>query len=70
MRGMARELGVSDYTIRNIVKTNLKAKSFAQNQKFLLTDRLKMFRLERCRKILNQFKKKTPIVLFTCPVCM
>ena len=65
MRGMARELGVSDFTIRKIVKCNLKSKSFARNQKFLLTDRLKTSRLERCRKILAQFKKKTPIVLFT-----
>jgi transposase len=65
MRGMARDLNVSEKTVRRIVKKNLKAKSFARNQKFLLTDRIKISRLERCKKIMNQLKKKTPIILFT-----
>ena len=64
MRGMARDLNVSEKTVRRIVKKNLKAKSFARNQKFLLTDRIKISRLERCKKILNKLKKKTPIILF------
>ena len=33
MRGMARDLNVSEKTVRRIVKKNLKAKSFARNQK-------------------------------------
>ena len=65
MRGMARDLNVSEKTVRRIVKDKLKAKSFARNQKFLLTDRIKTTRLDRCKKILNQMKKKTPIILFT-----
>ena len=65
MRGMARDLNLSEKTVRRIVKKNLKAKSFAQNQKFLLTDRIKKARLDRCKKILNKLKKKTPIILFT-----
>jgi transposase len=65
MRGMARELGMSEFTIRSVVKKNLKCKSFARNQKFLLTDRIKISRLDRCKKILNKMKKKTPIILFT-----
>ena len=65
MRGMARDLNVSEKTVRRIVKKNLKAKSFARNQKFLLTDRIKISRLERCEKILNKLKKKMPIILFT-----
>lgn len=65
MRGMARELGVAHNTIRKIAHNKLKSKSFTRNQKFLLTDCLKMSRLKCCQKILSQLKKKTPIILYT-----
>jgi inhibitor of nuclear factor kappa-B kinase subunit alpha len=65
MRGMAKELNVSEFSIRKIVKQELGAKSFARTQKFLLTDRLKALRLERCKAILAILKKKTPVILFS-----
>ena len=44
----ARDLGVSDWTIQNVVKKKLSDWSLAKNQKFLLTDLLKTSRLKRC----------------------
>jgi hypothetical protein len=40
MRGMAKELNVSEASIRRVFKYKLNARSFARTQKFLLTDRL------------------------------
>ena len=44
--------------IWRIVKKNLKSKSFAPNQKFLLGDQIIESRLDRCKEILNHLKKK------------
>lgn len=65
MRGMAREVGVSEFTIRKVVKERLGTRSLARTPNFLLTDRLKGLRLERSRRILNVLKKKTPNILFS-----
>ena len=65
MRGMARELGVSEHTVRNVVKKKLGARSLARTKKFLLSDRLKALRVERCNKILAILKKKKQIILFS-----
>jgi hypothetical protein len=65
MRGMAKELNVSKASIRGVVKNKLKARSFARTQKFQLTDCLKALRLERCKKILANLKKRSPIILFS-----
>lgn len=65
MRAMASEFNVSDHTIRRIVRDKLGGKSRARTQKFLLTARLKDLRLKRCKKILWQLKKKTPVILFS-----
>ena len=46
--------------VQRIVKKNLKSKSFTPNQKFLLMDQFKESRLDRCKKILNQLRKKCP----------
>jgi transposase len=65
MRGMAKELKVSEHTIRNIVKKKIKALSLARSKRFLLTDRLRSLRLERCKRILAMMKKRSPVILFT-----
>jgi hypothetical protein len=65
MRGMAKDLKVSEWTIRNIVKTKLGARSLARTKRCLLSERLKTLRLERSKKILQILKKKTPIILFS-----
>ena len=65
MRGMAKELKVSEHTVRNIVKKKIKARSLARSKRFLLTDRLRSLRLERCKRILAMMKKRSPVILFT-----
>jgi inhibitor of nuclear factor kappa-B kinase subunit alpha len=65
MRGMAKDLKVSEWTIRNVVKNKLGARSLARTKRFLLSDRLKASRLERSKKILHILKRNTPIILFS-----
>jgi len=65
MRGMAKELNVSEFTVRSIVKKKIGAKSLSRTKIFLLTDRLKALKLERSKKLLWILKKKMPIILFT-----
>ena len=65
MRRIARDVGVSDWSIRKIVKDRLKARSLARTKRFLLTDSLKSSRLDRCKKILQALKKKMPVILFS-----
>ena len=65
MRGMARELGVSEHTVRNVVKKKLGARSLARTKKFLLSERLKALRVERCNKLLAILKKKKQVILFS-----
>jgi len=65
MRAMAKDLKVSEWTVRNIVKNKLGARSLARTSRFLLTERLKSLRLERCKKLLWILKKNTPVILFT-----
>lgn len=64
MRMIARETGVLDYSIRKAVR-KLGARSLVRTSKFLLTDCLKMLRLNRCKQILNLLKMKAPVILYT-----
>ena len=65
MRGMAKDMKVSEWTVRNVVKNKLRARSLARTNRFLLSDRLKALRLERSKQILAILKKKTPIIMFS-----
>ena len=65
MRGMAKDFNVSEWTIQNIIKNKLGARSLARTHRFLLTNGLKALRLERCKKLLWILKKNTPIILFS-----
>jgi hypothetical protein len=62
---MARDMNVSDWTVRNVVNNKLGSRSLSRMQRFLLTDRLKALRLQRSKNILAILKKKTPIILFS-----
>jgi transposase len=65
MKAMARDMNVSDWTVRNVVNNKLGSRSLSRMQRFLLTDRLKALRLQRSKNILAILKKKTPIILFS-----
>jgi transposase len=62
MRGMARELGVNEKSVRKAVKL-LGARSLARTKRFLLTESLKASRLARAKKILSMLKKN---LLLSC----
>eukprot|EP00106_Octopus_bimaculoides_P014596 XP_014782038.1 PREDICTED: uncharacterized protein LOC106877607 [Octopus bimaculoides] len=62
MRKMAIELEVDNKTIRNAVKYDLRLESYTRTPKHLLTTAMKENRLERCKKIITWFKKKSSIV--------
>ncbi|XP_014788330.1 uncharacterized protein LOC106882239 [Octopus bimaculoides] len=62
MRKMAIELEVDNKTIRNAIKYDLRLKSSIRTPKHLLTTVMKEKRLERCKKIITCFKKKSSIV--------
>jgi len=64
MRGMARELGVDEKSVRKAVKLS-GARSLARTKRFLLTETLKASRLARAKKILSMLKKNSPVILFT-----
>ena len=65
MRGMAKEFGISEFTVRSAIKNKIGARSLSRTKRFLLTDRLKTLKLERSKKLLWILKKKTPVILFT-----
>ena len=57
MRKMANEMGISEPTMRRIIKEDLGAKSRARTKHHLLTKALKESRFERCKKIRSILKK-------------
>lgn len=65
MRQMAKELNVSEFCVRKVVKHKIGAKSLSRTKSFLLTDRLKTLKKERSKKLLSVLKKKSPVILFT-----
>ncbi|XP_062541178.1 uncharacterized protein LOC134209203 [Armigeres subalbatus] len=65
MRKMAKEHGISDFTVRKIVKEDCGAKSRARKKTHMITNRIRELRVERCQKILNFLKRKNPVILFT-----
>ena len=66
MRKIAKEAGVSEGTIRKIIKYNLKAKSRARTRRHLITDSIKASRLQRSKRLLNILKdRKKPKILFS-----
>lgn len=65
MRKMAREAGVSEFTVRKIVKNDCVAKSRARKKTHIITERIRELRVERCKKIVNFLKRKNPVILFT-----
>lgn len=65
MRKMAKEAGMSDRTMRRIIKEDCGAKSRARKKTQMITQRIRNLRVERCKKILNFLKRKNPVILFT-----
>ena len=61
------ELSVSEHTIRNIVKYDLKAKS--KPKRYLITEEVKAKQVERSKKLLSILKKGQLIVLFSDEKC-
>ena len=62
---MAKDLNVSEATVRKVVKKNIGARSLAKNKKFLFTYHPKALRMERSEKLLFMLKIKSPILLFS-----
>ena len=58
MRGMAKDYNLSEWTIRNVVKNNLGARSLARTHRFLLTNRLKAPYIGSLQKAALDFKEK------------
>ena len=56
MKAMAWDMNISEKTIRNIVKTNLKMLSFKMQTRQHLTDLQKEKRLARAKILLNKLK--------------
>ena len=48
-----------------VVKKNIGARSLTRTKMFLLTDQLRVLRLERSKKLLRVLKEKMPILLFS-----
>lgn len=65
MRKMAKEVGVSENTIRRIVHEDLRAKSRARTKKHLINGQTKIKRLERSKALLNMLKGTRPLIFFT-----
>ena len=57
MRQLAREAGVSENTVRRVVKLNLKAKSRVRERRHLITERIRRPRVERCKKLVSALKR-------------
>jgi hypothetical protein len=66
MRKLAREEGVSDYTVRKIVKENLHMQSYKIRERHLISDATKQKRMERCQKLLNRLKAGTLVSPVFC----
>jgi len=62
MRKISRETGISDRSVRRIVKEDLKLKPYKFHKVQLLTDHNKSVRLERCKRLL---RRHAPLILFT-----
>lgn len=65
MRKMAKEHGISDFSVRKIVKDDCGAKSRARKKTHMITNRIRELRVERCKKIMNYLKRKKTVILFT-----
>jgi transposase len=65
MRKVAKDLDISERTIRRIVKVNLGAKSRARIAKQLISSDAKTKRLERAKKLLSRLKRGAQITLFS-----
>ena len=65
MRQLAREAGVSENTVRQVVKLDLKAKSRVRERRHLVTERIRRLRVERCKKLVSALKKGQPVIFFT-----
>ena len=48
---MAKEIGISEFSVRKIVKGKLRLRSYKINRVHFLNDRIKTQRLQKCRKI-------------------
>jgi transposase len=55
MRKMAQEVGVSEWSIRNIVKNKLKLKPYKIQPVHLLTEKMKTTRLQKSKELLTRF---------------
>ena len=62
---MAKELSVSEHTIRNVVRKDLKANSRARIKKHLVSPIVKEERFERSKKLLNLVKKRPMTILLS-----
>lgn len=51
LRGMARSIGISDWSVRKIVKRQLGYRSYKISKAQLLTEQMKLNRLKKCRKM-------------------
>ena len=51
MRKMAKDLKISEYSVRKIVKVKLGLRSYKLNLAHFLHDRMKLQRLQKCRKM-------------------
>lgn len=66
MRKMSNEMSISEPTMRRIIKEDLNSKSRAIRKCQLLTNSLKVSRLEKCKKIRSMMKKmKVEILLYS-----
>lgn len=66
MRKLAKEEGVSDRTVRKIVKEDLRMNSYKIREKHLISDATKRKRLERSKKLLNRLKAGTLVAPIFC----
>ena len=66
MRKMAKEMKVSEGSIRNIVKNELELKSLKRHHAHQLTVQTKKLRLQRCKAMLQRFtQSETENILFS-----
>ena len=65
MRQMAKDLNVSERTIRRAIRDDLGAKSRARTAKHLISEDSKVKRLDRCKRLLNCLKKSAQVILYS-----
>lgn len=68
MRSIARELKMSDSTVRTIVNEDIRYKSYVIRRGQFLSDQLKERRLEKAKKLLSKLKnpkEKNPLIFFS-----